>query len=44
VARTVGDPLGRLLGQGIIIDNRPGAGSSMAAELVAKASPDVTRS
>jgi len=40
VARTVGDPLGRLLGQSIIIDNRPGAGSSMAAELVAKAAPD----
>lgn len=40
VARTVGDPLGRLLGQGIVIDNRPGAGSSMAAELVAKAAPD----
>jgi tripartite-type tricarboxylate transporter receptor subunit TctC len=40
VARTVGDPLGRLLGQSIIIDNRPGAGSSMAAELVSKAAPD----
>jgi tripartite-type tricarboxylate transporter receptor subunit TctC len=40
VARTVGDPLGRVLGQGIIIDNRPGAGSSMAAELVARAAPD----
>jgi tripartite-type tricarboxylate transporter receptor subunit TctC len=40
VARTVGDPLGRVLGQSIIIDNRPGAGSSMAAELVARATPD----
>jgi len=40
VARTVGDPLGRVLGQGIIIDNRAGAGSSMAAELVARAAPD----
>jgi tripartite-type tricarboxylate transporter receptor subunit TctC len=40
VARTVGDPLGRTLGQTIVIDNRPGAGSSMAAELVAKAAPD----
>lgn len=40
VARTVGDPLSRVLGQSIIIENRPGAGSSMAAEWVAKAAPD----
>src|SRR6185369_3401501 len=40
VSRAIGDPLGRLLGQSIIIDNRPGNGSSLAAELVAKAPPD----
>jgi len=40
VARTVGDPLGRVLGQSIIIENRPGVGSSMAAEWVARAAPD----
>src|SRR3954464_1487399 len=40
VSRTIGDPLGRLLGQSIVIDNRPGNGSSLAAELVAKAPPD----
>ncbi len=40
VSRTIGDPLGRLLGQSIIVDNRPGNGSSLAAELVAKAPPD----
>ena len=40
VARAIGDPLGRVLGQAIVIDNRPGAGSSVAAELVAKAPPD----
>ncbi len=40
VSRTIGDPLGRLLGQSIIIDNRPGNGSSLAAELVAKAPAD----
>ena len=40
IARTMSDPLGRTLGQGIIVDNRPGAGSSVAAEAVAKALPD----
>ena len=40
VSRAIGDPLGRLLGQPIVIDNRPGNGSSLAAELVAKAPPD----
>lgn len=40
VGRTVGDALGRVLGQPIVIDNKPGAGSSLAAEFVAKAPPD----
>lgn len=40
IARTMSDPLARALGQGIIVENKPGAGSSVAAELVAKASPD----
>jgi tripartite-type tricarboxylate transporter receptor subunit TctC len=40
VARAIGDPLGRALGQPIVIENRPGAGSSIAAELAAKAAPD----
>src|SRR3954468_22944331 len=40
VGRSVGDALGRVLGQPIIIDNKPGAGSSLAADFVAKAAPD----
>jgi tripartite-type tricarboxylate transporter receptor subunit TctC len=40
VGRSVGDALGRALGQPVIIDNKPGAGSSIAADFVAKAPPD----
>jgi tripartite-type tricarboxylate transporter receptor subunit TctC len=40
VARTLQEPLARDLGQPIVIDNRPGAGSSIAAEHVAKSAPD----
>ena len=40
VSRTLGEPLSRALGQPIVIDNRPGAGSSIAAEYVAKSTPD----
>src|SRR3954447_11718705 len=40
VGRSVGDALSRVLGQPIIIDNKPGAGSSLAADFVAKAPPD----
>lgn len=40
IARTMSDPLARALGQGIIVDNRPGAGSSVAADLVAKSPAD----
>ena len=40
VARTIGDALGRALGQPVVIENRAGAGSSIAAEVVAKAAPD----
>ena len=40
VARAVGDALGRALGQPIVIENKAGAGSSIAADLVAKSAPD----
>jgi tripartite-type tricarboxylate transporter receptor subunit TctC len=40
VARAMSDSLGRTLGQPIVIENRAGAGSSIAAELVAKSAPD----
>jgi tripartite-type tricarboxylate transporter receptor subunit TctC len=40
ISRIIGDPLGRALGQSIIIDNKPGAASSLAAEFVAKSAPD----
>ena len=40
VARSMSDALGKALGQPIIIENRPGSGSSIAAEAVSKATPD----
>ncbi len=40
ISRAMSDPLTRTLGQGIIVDNKPGAGSSLAAEFVARATPD----
>ena len=40
VARAIGDSLSRALGQPVVIENRAGAGSSIAAEQVAKATPD----
>jgi tripartite-type tricarboxylate transporter receptor subunit TctC len=40
LARIVGQYVTKELGQPIIIDNRPGAGGNIAAELIAKARPD----
>ena len=40
VARLVGEKLGPALGTSIVVDNRPGAGGTLGAALVAKAPPD----
>ena len=40
VARTVAEKMSRLLGQQIVIENRPGAGGSLAARQVARSEPD----
>jgi tripartite-type tricarboxylate transporter receptor subunit TctC len=40
VARTLQEPMQRALGQPIVVENKPGAGSSIAAEHVAKSAPD----
>jgi tripartite-type tricarboxylate transporter receptor subunit TctC len=40
VARTMADPLGKQLGQPVIVENRPGAGTIVGTEAVAKADPD----
>ncbi len=40
VSRIVGAPLAAALGQPVVIENRPGAGTMLASELTAKAQPD----
>ena len=40
LARAIGDRLGAALKQPVIIDNKPGAGTLIGAEFVAKAPPD----
>ena len=39
-ARVLGQRLGAALGQPIVVENRPGAGSNIAADLSAKSAPD----
>jgi tripartite-type tricarboxylate transporter receptor subunit TctC len=40
VARTLADELGKRWGATVVIDNRPGAGGTIAADAVAKSAPD----
>lgn len=39
-ARTIGPRMSELLGQTVVVDNRPGAGGSLGTSLAAKATPD----
>ena len=40
IARLISDELRKGLGQPIVIDNKPGAGGNIGADIVAKAKPD----
>src|SRR5437763_6902449 len=40
LARTIGEKLSVALGQPVIIENRPGAGGGLGAEIAAKSAPD----
>lgn len=40
IARLLGQKLGEVFGQSVVVDNRPGAGGSVASALVARAEPD----
>jgi tripartite-type tricarboxylate transporter receptor subunit TctC len=40
IARTVAAKAGAILQQNIVVENRPGAGTTIAADLVARAAPD----
>lgn len=40
IARIVGEAMSKQLGVGIVVDNKPGAGSTLASDILARAAPD----
>ena len=40
VARIIAEKLGAALGQNVVVDNRPGAGGTIGADIAAKSTPD----
>jgi len=39
VARLLGEAMARVLGQPLVVENRPGAGTTLAASVLAKSAP-----
>src|SRR5580765_3998436 len=40
LARIVAEPMSRRLGQPVVVENKPGGGATIAADMVAKSPPD----
>ena len=40
VGRVIAEPLGKILGQTVVVENKPGANGAIAGEMVARATPD----